>query len=54
VNVSAVVANPPPMIPVYCPECAKRGIKRMLLRAAPGAMVEAFCRDCRFRKVIIV
>jgi hypothetical protein len=51
---SAIVANPPPMVPVYCPECLKRGRRNLCTRAAKGAMVEAFCRHCKFRKVVLV
>jgi len=51
---SAVMDRPPPLVAVYCPECLKRGKRNLCTRAAKGAIVEAFCRHCRFRQVVIV
>lgn len=51
---SAVVTQPPALKEYVCPECAKRGKRRVLIRAAAGSIVEAFCRECRFRKIVVL
>jgi uncharacterized protein YlaI len=51
---SAVLTKPVPLKEYVCPECARRNMRRVLIRAAEGAIVEAYCRSCRYRKVVIV
>lgn len=47
-------AASPPLVAYCCPVCLARGKKNVLVRAAKGSVVEAFCRHCKFRKVVIV
>jgi NMD protein affecting ribosome stability and mRNA decay len=49
---SAAVATPPPLIEVVCPRCLPR--RNVMIRAAKGSIVEAYCRHCKYRKVIVV
>lgn len=51
---SAVLTQPPPLVSVYCPDCLKRGKRNLCIRAAKGAIVEAYCRHCHYREVVIV
>jgi hypothetical protein len=50
---SAAVANPPNvrLVEYVCPVC-KPLCRRVLVKAAPGSIVEAYCRHCRYRKIV--
>jgi hypothetical protein len=50
---SATIAKPPPLREYVCPVCLPR-MRRVLVRAASGAIVEAYCRHCHYRKVIVI
>jgi hypothetical protein len=53
--VSTWIAPPPaPLKEFVCPVCAKHGRRKVLVRAAAGSVVEAYCRHCRFRKVVLI
>ena len=47
-------ATHPPLVEFLCPECLKRGRRNVIVRAAKGAIVEAYCRRCKFRRVVII
>lgn len=38
---------------VVCPVCLPK-MRRVLVRAAPGSTVEAYCRHCKYRKIVLV
>jgi hypothetical protein len=38
---------------VVCPRCLPK-MRRVLVRAAPGAVVEAYCRHCKYRAIVLV
>lgn len=42
------------LVEYVCPVCFTRGRRRVLIRAATGSVVEAYCRDCRFRRVVVI
>lgn len=43
----------PILVEVVCPVCLPR-MRRVLVKAAPGSVVEAFCRHCRYRGIVTV
>jgi hypothetical protein len=53
--VAVIETRPAPLlVEVLCPICLPRGKRRVLVRAAIGSVVEAYCRDCRYRKIVTV
>lgn len=42
----------PPLVEYVCPDCLKRGKRRVLVRGEKGATFEAYCRECKFRKIV--
>ena len=51
----ATAAHPPTarLVNVICPVCTNAHFRRVILRAAPGSVVEAFCWKCkRYRKIV--
>jgi hypothetical protein len=51
---SATVAKPPPLTEYLCPECLRHGKRNVIIRAAKGSLVEAFCWKCKFRQIVVV
>lgn len=49
-TISATLA----LVEVVCPVCAKRNVRRVLVRAMKDSTVEAYCRDCKFRKIVTI
>ena len=50
--VAATETRPAPiLVEVVCPVCLPR-MRRVLVKAAPGSVVEAFCRHCRYRAIV--
>ncbi len=41
----------PPLVEYVCPVCRPR-IRRVLVRALPGSVVEAYCRHCKYRAIV--
>ena len=50
---TVTVVKPPALAEVVCPNCLPK-MKRVLVRAAPGSVVEAYCRHCKYRAIVIV
>lgn len=44
--------KPPPLVEVLCPVCFPR--RNVIIRAAKGAVVEAYCWKCKYRRIIVV
>lgn len=51
---STTLATTPTLIDYLCPMCLKAGKRNVIIRAAKGAIVEAYCWKCKYRKVVIV
>ena len=48
------VATPSPrMVEIVCPRCLPR-MRRVLVRAVAGSVVEAYCRHCKYRGIVVV
>lgn len=52
--VASAVAKPPRLVEIVCPVCTNAGFRRVIVRAAVGSVVEAFCWKCKYRKVVMV
>lgn len=53
---STTLASAAILIEVPCPVCLKgpKPMRRVIIRAAKGSIVEGYCRHCKYRKVHIV